>query len=107
MKITGNAYGVINATKALAHVFGKKGIHIKSYYVDKYKAHTNRYQELQNYKQTWVCVILDYSEKIRAFITSLQNNSSTAIKSTIHWSSKSITSSNETNSSVISGVSSA
>ena len=36
----------INASKALAHLLGKNGMHIKSYYVDKYKAHTTRYQEL-------------------------------------------------------------
>ena len=54
MKKTGNAYGVINffqginATKALSHVFSKKGMHIKSCYVSKDKAHTKRYQELQN-----------------------------------------------------------
>ena len=34
----------INATKALAHVLGKKGMHIKSCYVAKDKAHTTRYQ---------------------------------------------------------------
>ena len=95
-------FQLINATKALARVFGKKGIHIKSYYVAKDKAHTTRYQELQKYKQTRKGVLLDYSENIRASITSLQNKSSATIESTIHWSSKSITSSNDTNSSVIS-----
>ena len=97
----------INANKALAHILVKKGIHFKSCYVAKDKAHTTKYQELQNYKQTQKGVLLDYSEKIRASITSLQNKSSSAIKSTIHRSSKSITSSNDTNSSVISGFSSA
>ena len=87
----------INDTKALTHVLGKKGMHIKSCYVSKYKAHTTRYQELQNYKQTRKGVLLDYSEKIRASITSLQNKSSAAIKSTIHRSSKIVTSSHDTN----------
>ena len=32
----------INATKALAHVLGKKGMHIKSCYVSKEKSHTTR-----------------------------------------------------------------
>ena len=82
-------------------------MHIKSCYVAKYKAHKNRYQELQNYKQTRKGVLIDYSEKIRASITSLQNNSSATIESTIHRISKSITSSHDTNSSVISGLSSA
>ena len=41
----------INATKALYHVLEKKGMHMKSCYVAKYKAHTTRYQELQYYKQ--------------------------------------------------------
>ena len=50
-------------------------------------------------------VLHDYSENISASITSLQNKSSAAIESTIHRSSKSITSSNDTNSSVISGFS--
>ena len=80
---------------------------IKSCYVDKNKDHTIQYQGLQYYKQTRKGVLLDYSEKIRASITSLQNKSSDAIESTIHSSSKSITSSNETNSSVIPGLSSA
>ena len=82
-------------------------MHIKSCYVDKHKSHTTRYQELQHYKQTWKGVLLDHSEKIRASITSLHNNSSSAIKSTIHCSSKFITSLNDTNSSIISGFSSA
>ena len=34
----------INAAKALAHVLGKKGMHIKSCYVRKEKAHITRYQ---------------------------------------------------------------
>ena len=97
----------INATKALSHVLGKKGMHIKSFYVDKDKAHTTRYQELHHYKKTRKGVLLDYSEKIRASITILQNKSSAAIKYTIHHSSKSITLSNDNNSSVISGFSSA
>ena len=82
-------------------------MHIKSCYVAKDKYHTTRYQELQHYKQTQKGVILDYWENIRASITSLQNKSSAAIKSTIHCSSKSITSSNDTNSSVIAGFYSA
>ena len=67
MKKTGYAYGVIkffqgiNSTKALAHVFGKKGMHIKSFYVAKDKAHTTRYQKLQNYKQAHKGVLHDYS----------------------------------------------
>ena len=82
-------------------------MHIKSCYVAKYKAHTKRYQELQNYKKARKGVLFGYSENIRASITSLQNKSSAAIESTIHRISKSITSSNDTNSSVISGFSSA
>ena len=97
----------INTTKALAHVLGKKGIRIKSFYVAKEKSHTTRYQELQNYKQARKGVLHDYSEKIRASITCLQNKSSAAIESTTHRSSKIITSSNKINSSVISGFSSA
>ena len=42
---------------------------------------------------------------MKTSISSLQNKASAAIKSTIHHSSKSITSSNETNSSEISGFS--
>ena len=34
----------INGTKALAHVLGKKGTHIKSCYVPKDKTHIKRYQ---------------------------------------------------------------
>ena len=82
-------------------------MHIKSCCVAKDKAHTTRYQDLQSYKQSRKGVLLDYSEKIRASITSLQNKLSFTVKSTIYMSSKSITSSNDTNSSVISGFSSA
>ena len=63
----------INATKALAHVLGKKGMYIKSCYVAKDKDHTTRYQELQNYKHASKGVLHEYSENIRASITSLQN----------------------------------
>ena len=56
-------FQVINATKALAHVLGKKGMHIKSFHVAKDKAHTTRYQELQNYKQARKGVLLEYSLK--------------------------------------------
>ena len=82
-------------------------MHIKSFYVSKDNAHTTRYQELQHYKQTRKGVLLDYSEKIRVSIISLQNKSSADIKSTIHSISKSISSSNDPNSSVISGFYSA
>ena len=51
----------INATKALAHVLGKKGMDIKSCYIPKDKSHITRYQELQHYKQTRKGVLLDYS----------------------------------------------
>ena len=78
-------------------------MHIKSFYVAKDKSHITRYQELQHYKQAWKGVILDYWEEIKASITSLKNKSSADIESTIHNSSKSITSSYDTNSSVISG----
>ena len=40
----------INATKALDHVLGKKGMHIKSCYDPREKVHIKRYQELQHYK---------------------------------------------------------
>ena len=39
----------INATKGLAHILGKEGMHIKSCYVPKDKSHIKRYQELQHY----------------------------------------------------------
>ena len=61
----------INATKALAPILGKKGMHIKSCYVAKDKAQTTRYQNFHHYKQTWKGVLLDYSENIRASITSI------------------------------------
>ena len=38
----------INATKALARVLVKKGMHIKTLYVPKEKSHITRYQELQH-----------------------------------------------------------
>ena len=82
-------------------------MNIKSCYVRKEKYHITRYQTLQHYKQTWNCVILDYSENIESSIISLQNKSYSAIKSTIYRSSKSITYSNNTNYSVTSGFTSA
>ena len=82
-------------------------MHIKSCYVTKDKAHITRYQELWNFKQARKGDLLDYSENMKATISSLYNKSSTVIKSTIHRSSKSITSSNDTNLSEISGFSSA
>ena len=82
----------INATKALDHVLGKKGVNIKSCYVPMQKPHITRYQELQHYKQTKKGVLLHYSENIKASISSLQNRSSHAIESTIHSSSKTTTS---------------
>ena len=51
----------INATKALAHVLGKKGMHIKICYVAKDKSQTTRYQDLQNYEQARKGVLHDYS----------------------------------------------
>ena len=88
----------INTNKAFVHLLGKKSMHIKSCYVPNDKAHITRYQELQNSKQTQKGVLLDYSENVKASISSLQNKSSSSIKSTIHCSYKSITSSNDTNS---------
>ena len=113
MEKTGNSYGVIqvskviNDTKAIARVLGNKVLHIKTCCVPKVKSHITRYQELQHYKQTRKGVLLGYSENIKAPITSLHNKSSAAIESTIHRSSKSIASSNDTNSSEILGFTSA
>ena len=55
------SFQVINATKALAHVLRKKGMHIKRCYVAKDKSHTTRYQELRHYKQTRKGVLLYYN----------------------------------------------
>ena len=71
-------------------------MHIKICYVAKEKSHIKRYQELQKYKQARKGVLCEYSENIKASMSSLQNKSSSAIESTIHSSSKSITSSNHT-----------
>ena len=54
---------------------GKKGVYIKSSYAYMDKYHITRYQELQNFKQAWKIVLCDYSENIKASISSLQNNS--------------------------------
>ena len=97
----------INATKALSHVLGKKGLYINSSYVPKDKSHITRYQELQHDKQTCKVFLIDHSENIKESIRSIHNKSSTSIKSTIYRSSKSIISSNETNSYEVSGFISA
>ena len=60
------------------------------------KCHIKIYQELQNFKAARKGVIQDYSEKIKASISSLQNKSSVVIESTVQSSSKNITSSNDT-----------
>ena len=73
------SYQEINSTKAVAHVLSIKGIHIKSCYVAKEKAHITRYQELQHCKQTRKGVIIDYSVMTKKSITSIQNKSSDAI----------------------------
>ena len=80
-------------------------MHIKSWYVAKDKSHITRYQELQHYKQAQKGILLDYTDKIKKSITSLNNKSSASINFTINCSSKSITSSNNTTSSLISGFS--
>ena len=47
-----NIFQGINDTKAMAHVLGTKGMHIKSCYEVMDKAHLIRYQELQNFNAT-------------------------------------------------------
>ena len=82
-------------------------MHIKSCYVAKDKSHITRKQELQHYKQTQKGVLFDYFENIKSSITSLHTKSSADIESIIYSSSKGIHLSNDTNSYVISGLSSA
>ena len=95
----------ISATKALSRVLGKSGMYNQSCYVPKEKYHITRYQELRHFKQARKGVLLDYSENMKAPIPILQNKSSAAIEYVIHGSSKSITSSNDNNSSEMSGFS--
>ena len=97
----------ITDTKAITHVLGKKVIHIKSWSVTKYKSHIIRYIQLQHFKYARKVVLLDYSEKIKASIASLKDDSSASIEYTIYRSYKPITSSNDTNSSEILSFSSA
>ena len=78
----------INATKALDHVLGKKGMYINICYESMGKYHITRYQDLQNFKQDRKGVLRDNSENIKAFIYSLQKKSSAAIESTIYQSYK-------------------
>ena len=86
----------INANIALANILGNKGMHIISFYVPKDKTDIKIYQELQQYKQAWKGVIYEYSEKIKAPISSLENNSYSAIEFNVHLIFKSDTSSNHT-----------
>ena len=72
-------------------------MHIKSCYVATEIDHLTRYQDIHNFKAPRKGVIQDYYEKIKASISSLQNKSYAVIESTINRSSKSITSSNDTN----------
>ena len=77
-------------------------MYIRICYVPKDKAHIKIYQEFHNFKQAWKGVIHEYSENIKVSISSSQNKSSSAIESTIHRSSNSIASSNDTDISEIS-----
>ena len=52
-----------------------------------YKVHLTRYQDLQEFKAARKGIIKDYSEKIKSSISSLHNNSSAVIDSTIHYMS--------------------
>ena len=61
------------------------------------KDHITRYQYIHRFKAARKCVAQDCSKNIKAYISSLQNNSSAVIKSTIHRSFKSITLSNYIN----------
>ena len=70
---------------------GKEGMHIKSYYVPEDKYHITIYQELQYLKQSRKGVLIKYPENMKPYISTLNNKSSAAIKSTIYRSSKSIT----------------
>ena len=71
-------------------------MHIKSFYAAMEEYHITRYQELQNFIFARKGVIQDYSENIKASMSSLQNKSRAVIESTSHRSSKCITSSNDT-----------
>ena len=99
--------GYTKYNKSNSNLLWKKVIHIKSCCIPKYKTHITRYQLLQHFKQDRKGVLHEYSEKIKASISSLHNNSSSYIESTIRRSSKSITSLNGTNISEMSNFSSA
>ena len=78
------------------HVLVKNVMRIKSCYADTDKYHRTIYQELQHLKSARKGIIQDYSENIKASISILHHKSSTVLESSIHSSSKSITSSNDT-----------
>ena len=61
-------FQIINATKSISHILGKKGIYIKSCYVPKDKAHIKIYQGPQKYKQAQKVALHEYPEKIKASI---------------------------------------
>ena len=70
------------------------------------KSHLTRYQEPQHLKADKKGFIQDHSEKNKASISSFHNKSSVVIKSTIYYSSKSITSSKDIHVSEMSSFSS-
>ena len=76
---------------------GENGMHIKSCYEVIGNTQLKRYQELQHFKASWKGIIKDYSENIKSSISILQNKSSAVIESTIHYSSRSTTLSNDMN----------
>ena len=76
----------INATKDLANELVTKAVHIKSCYAVINKAHSTRYQELQNLRSSKKGVAKDHSEMIKYYISTLHNKSSAIIMATIHCS---------------------
>ena len=69
----------INATKSISHILSNKGMHIKICYIPKDRSHITIYQELKHSKKFCKVVLHEYSENIKASISSLHNKSSAAI----------------------------
>ena len=77
MKTIGDAYGAlklfqgINANYSRDHLLGKKGMHIKHFYVSKNISHLKRCNEIHCFKQVCKGVLRKYLEIKKASISSL------------------------------------
>ena len=82
-------FQVINATKALYHVLGIRGMNIKIFFPEIDKHHLSTYKYLQKYKSAKKTVISDLTYMENSSISHLRDKSSEVSDNNIHSNSKS------------------